>query len=104
MRALRKLVYFIWKKLSEKSSRSKLKLVFFKHDLERFRNCTNVKPPALMKREMKVLQQYWGCFPFQYYRFDFYKRSCLLSTEEMKKYVPLYFLHHLYFPHSYKEY
>ena len=104
MRALRKLVYFIWKKLSEKSSRSKLKLIFFKHDLERFRNCTNVKPPALMKREMKVLQQYWGCFPFQYYRFDFYKRSCLLSTEEMKKYVPLYFLHHLYFPHSYKEY
>jgi hypothetical protein len=104
MSAVRKQLYYIWKKLSERSSRKKFRTVYFKNDLERFQGCKMVKPAAQMKREMKTLHRYWGCYPFQYYRFDFYKQDCPLTVEEMKTYVPLFFLHHLYFPLSYKEY
>src|SRR5215213_938983 len=104
MSALRKHVYFFWKKLSEKQSRRKLRTVFFKHDYERYEMCTKRKPAAQMKRELKTLHQYWGCYPFQYYRFDFYRQDCRLPLEEMKKYVPFFFLHYLYFPLSYKDY
>lgn len=104
MSTLRKQLYFIWKKASEKLSRKKFKAVFFKHDLERFHNCKIKKPAEEMRREMKALHRYWGCYPFQYYRFDFYKQDCKMSLDEMKKYVPLFFLHHLYFPLSYKDY
>jgi hypothetical protein len=104
MSALRKRLYYFWKKLSEKQTRKRYKAIFFKHDFERFANCANPKPANRMKQEIKALHQYWGCYPFQYYRFDFYKQDCPHSVEEMKKYVPLYFLHHLYFPLSYKDY
>jgi len=104
MSAFRKRLYYIWKKLSEKSSHKKFKAVFFKNDFERFQKCTNAKPAGQMKREMNALQKYWGCYPFQYYRFDFYKQTCPYTVEEMKNYIPLYFLHHLYFPYSYKDY
>lgn len=104
MSALRRQLYFIWKRLSEKSSRRKFKSVFFRNDFERYAQCASRKSPARMRREMAALQQYWDCYPFQYYRFDFYRTDCALSVEDMKKYVPLYFLHHLYFPHSYKDY
>jgi hypothetical protein len=53
---------------------------------------------------MKALQNYWDCFPFQYYHFDFYRNDCTLSLEEMKKYVPYYFSYNLFFPVSAKEY
>jgi hypothetical protein len=66
--------------------------------------CVHRKPAAQMKRELNTLHRYWGCYPFQYYRFDFYKQDCPLTVEEMKKYVPLFFLHYLYFPLSYKDY
>ena len=104
MSAPRKRLYYIWQKLSERQSRKKLRLVFFKHDLKRFKNSTNLKTTRRQAQEMKALHRYWGCYPFQYYRFDFYKQECALSVEEMKTYVPFYFLHHLYFPLSYKEY
>jgi hypothetical protein len=104
MSVLRKQLYYFWKKLSEKASRKKLRTVFFKHDYERFEACANRKPAGQMRQEIKALHRYWGCYPFQYYRFDFYKADCPLSVQEMKKYVPFFFLHHLYFPHSYKEY
>jgi hypothetical protein len=104
MSTVRSNLYYIWKKLSERSSRRKHKASFFKHDLERYESCTSRKPAARMKQEMKALHKYWGCYPFQYYRFDFYKQACPHTIEQMKTYVPLYFLHHLYFPHSYKDY
>jgi hypothetical protein len=57
-----------------------------------------------MAQEMKALQKYWRCYPYQYYRFDLYRNDCALSLEEMKTYVPLFFLNNLFFPLSYKEY
>ena len=104
MSAVRKRLYYFWKKLSEKQSRKKFERDNNKDDIERFEKCTHKKPAARIRQEMKALQQYWGCFPYQYYRYDFFKKDCTLTIEEMKTYVPHFFIMSLYFPHSYKEY
>jgi hypothetical protein len=104
MSAVRKRLYYFWKKLSEKSARKKFENDNNKEDIERFKTCTNKKPASQIKQEMKALHNYWDCFPYQYYRFDFYKKECALTVEEMKTYVPHFFIMSLYFPHSYKEY
>src|SRR5215203_1861411 len=104
MSAVRKRLYYFWKKLSEKQSRKKFEQDNNKNDIERFKNCTAKKPAAQIKREMKALRHYWNCYPYQYYRYDFYRADCSLSLEEMKKYVPHFFIMSLYFPLSYKEY
>jgi hypothetical protein len=104
MSALRKRLYYIWKKLSEIKSRKKFRTVYYKNDIERFEKCTNKKPPARIKQEMKALQTYWGCYPFQYYRFDFYRADCPHTVADMRSYMPFFFFQSLYFPLSYKEY
>jgi hypothetical protein len=90
--------YYIWKKLSEKQSRKKLASGYFKNDLKRFEQCSVRKPAAQIKQERNALQRYWNCYPFQYYRFDMYRKDCMLSLEEMKTYVPLFFLDALFYP------
>lgn len=77
---------------------------FYKADIERFRDSTDKKPEAQIKREMKALHAYWGCYPYQYYRHHMYRSDCTLSLAEMKKYVPKFFLTNLFFPLSSKEY
>lgn len=104
MSAVRKQLYYFWKKASERESRKKLALKFFKGDLERFNACTEKKPAGQMAQEMKALQRYWRCYPYQYHRFDLYRKDCTLSLEEMKKYVPLFFLNNIFFPLSFKDY
>jgi hypothetical protein len=104
MSAVRQRLYYIWKKLSEKHSRKKFETDNNKDDIERFKACKDRKPEAQIKREMKALHKYWDCFPYQYYRFDFYRKDCTLSLEEMKTYVPHFFIMSLFFPLSYKEY
>lgn len=100
----RKQLYYYWKKMSERQTRKKLATRFFKGDLERYHACTVQKPQAQQQQERKALQKYWNCYPFQYYRFDLYRQDCTLSLEEMKKYVPLFFLNNLFFPPSFKDY
>lgn len=104
MSLLRKNLYYFWKKTSERQFRKGFALANYKPDLERFRTCDNLKPAAQIKSEMKTLQSYWDCFPYQYYRFDFFRNDCTVTLEEMKKYVPYFFMHRLFYPHSYKEY
>jgi hypothetical protein len=104
MSAVRQRLYYIWKKLSEKHSRKKFETDNNKEDIDRFHACKDRKPEAQVKREMRALQKYWNCYPFQYYRFDFYRADCTLSLEEMKTYVPHFFIMSLFFPLSYKEY
>lgn len=104
MSAIRSRLYYFWKKLAEKQSRKKFERDNNKDDIERFKECTVKKPAAQIRREMKTLQNYWDCYPYQYYRFDFYRSDCVLSLDEMKKYVPHFFIMSLYFPLSYKEY
>ncbi len=104
MSAVKKRLYYFWKKMAEKQTRKSIADVHFKEDIKRFEQSTNRKPEAQIKREMKALQKYWDCFPFQYYRFDLFRKDCKLQLEEMKKYVPHYFLFNLFYPLSFKDY
>ena len=104
MSAIRKRLYYLWKKSSEKQRRKKYTNIYFKEEIERFNASEDRKPQSLIRQEMKALQNYWDCFPYQYYRFDMYRNDCTLSIEEMKKYVPYYFSYNLFFPISAKEY
>jgi hypothetical protein len=104
MSAIRKRLYYLWKKSSEKKVRKLYDRVNYKEDIERFNASEDRKPQSLIRQEMKALQNYWDCFPYQYYRFDMYRNDCTLSIEEMKKYVPYFFLNQLFFPLSYKDY
>jgi len=104
MSAVRKRLYYFWKKASEKQMRKKFETDNYKSDIERFKAAKETKPDAQIKSEMKTLQKYWDCFPYQYYRFDMYRKDCTLSIEEMKQYIPHYFQMNLFFPLSYKEY
>jgi hypothetical protein len=104
MSTVRKRLYHLWKKLSERQSRKKFEKDNNRHDIERFKSCPDKKPAARIWREMRALHRYWGCYPYQYYRFDFYRQDCALSVEEMKTYVPHFFMTNLFFPLSYKSY
>ncbi len=97
-------LYYFWKKMAEVQTRKSVASVHFKDDIKRFKEATDRKPDSRIKKEMKVLKNYWDCFPFQYYRFDLYKKDCTLSIEEMKKYVPHYFMFNLFYPLSFKDY
>jgi hypothetical protein len=96
-------LYWFWKKLSERSQRGHYK-EHYKAEIEYFESYKDKKSASTMKREMKILQKYWGCYPFQYIRYGMYKNSCTMSVEEMKDYIPNYFAYYLFFPKSIKCY
>jgi hypothetical protein len=104
MSAVRKQLYYLWKKLSERQSRKKFEQDNNKDDIKRFKNATDKKQASRIGEEMKALQRYWGCYPYQYYRYDFYRMDCALTIEEMRQYVPHFFIMSLFFPLSYKDY
>ena len=103
MLSFKKNFYYVWKKLSEKQSRKKFEKKY-EEDLVRFNECTKRKPLSQIKSEQKVLRQYWGCYPYQYIRYGLYQKDCPLTLEEMKTYVPNFFIYNLFFPLSFKDY
>jgi hypothetical protein len=96
-------LYWAWKKLSERNLRKHYS-EHYKREIEHYHQYAEKKSKSLMKREMKVLHQYWGCYPFQYIRYGMYKKSCTLSIQQMKDYIPNYFAYYLFFPEFYKNY
>lgn len=96
-------LYKLWKTLSEKNLRKHYR-EHYKIELNHFDSYKHKKKPALIKKEMKILHKYWGCYPFQYIRYGMYKKSCTLSMEEMKDYIPNFFAYYLFFPRYYKDY
>lgn len=103
MRTLKEQFYFTWKKIAERQSRNH----FSKHyqaEIEKYKVDTNKKPLAQMQRERNILQKYWGCYPFQYIRYDMYRKDCPLNIDEMKAYIPNYFAYYLFFPKFFKSY
>ncbi len=103
MGSIQKQFYCIWKKASERKLRP-FYCDYFKESIDRYKQCGNRKPISRMKKEMRRLQKYWGCYPYQYYRYDMYRKDCPLSVEDMQKYVPLYFAFYLFYPRMYKKY
>jgi len=96
-------LYKIWKVLSEKKLRNHYQ-EHYKVDIDYYKEYSDKKPSSKMKKEMIVLQKYWGCYPFQYIRYGFYKNTCQLTIDDMKNYVPNYFAYYLFFPKFFKDY
>jgi hypothetical protein len=103
MRNIQKWFYFLWKKASEKRMRFHYS-DYFKEAINRYEQCAEKKSVRQIKKEMNQLQKYWGCYPYQYYRYDMYRKDCPLTMSEMQKYVPLYFAFYLLYPKMYKKY
>lgn len=57
-----------------------------------------------MRKEMKVLRKHWGCYPFQYIRYDMYRKDCPLTLDQMKQYIPNFFAYYLFFPKMFTSY
>lgn len=95
--------YHLWKYFSEKKLRAHY-AEHYKVEIDYFNKYSDKKAQSVMKREKRILQKYWGCYPFQYIRYGMYKKSCTLSVGEMKDYIPNYFAYYLFFPKSFKEY
>ena len=95
--------YFWWKYLGERKLRAHYQN-HYKKELKQFETDTDKKPSRVMKKEMRLLKKYWGCYPFQYIRYGMYKASCTLSVEEMKDYIPNYFAYYLFFPKHFHGY
>ncbi|TMO09577.1 sugar-transfer associated ATP-grasp domain-containing protein [Pseudoalteromonas sp. S558] len=70
----------------------------YKDNLRRYKLSKNKKNKALIKSEMKELRDYWGCYPLQYFNHDFYSKSCTLSIEDMKRFIPSYYFYRIIFP------
>ncbi len=95
--------YWFWKKLAEKNSRQHY-ADQYKTYYEYYNSYSDKKPKSQIKHEMKILQKYWGCYPFQYIRYGMYMKSSTLSIEEMKNYIPNFFAFYLFFPKHITEY
>lgn len=96
-------LYKLWKVFSERKSRAHYKNLY-KDECEYYNAYRDKKPLSVIKKEMKTLQKYWGCYPFQYIRYGMYRNDCKMSLEEMKNYIPNYFAYYLFFPKIYKDY
>lgn len=103
MHTIKEQFYFVWKKIAERQSRNHY-TKHYQDEIDKFNACTEKKPAAQMRSERNALHHYWGCYPFQYIRYDMYRKDCPLSVEEMKTYVPNYFAYYLFFPKFFTSY
>lgn len=71
----------------------------------RYDSCPDKKDDKTISYEMKALKEYWNCHPFQYIRYDLYRKDKNFTIEQLKDYVPEYFFYRLYLPyHSNKRF
>lgn len=99
---IKKYLYYFIKKSSERAHRAYY-TDYYKEYVARCEASPERKPAAVMRREMKALQKYWGCQPYQYYRYKLWHRECPLTIEQMKSYLPDFFAYYLFFPISFRE-
>jgi hypothetical protein len=103
MRPFKEQYYYFWKKLAERQSRKHYSN-HYKAEIEKFNNSKNKKPASQISSEKKALARHWGCYPFQYIRYEMYKADCQLTLDEMKAYIPNYFAYYLFFPKFFTSY
>lgn len=68
--------------------------------IKKYKNCpaSMKKNKYQIKREIKLLKDYWGCYPLHYYRYELYKKEKELSDEELLDYIPEFFFYRLFLP------
>ena len=68
----------------------------FKEAIIRFKECTNKKSPSQIKKEVRLCENYWHCYPYHYYIYDLYRADRHLTNEELINYIPHYYWYHLF--------
>lgn len=76
-------VYFLKVGLFDKEYQKKKKLM---------RNA--IKSKELINAEMNMVQEYWGCKPYHYIRYELFNK--MLDKEEILDYIPSYFHYNFY--------
>ena len=102
MKSIKEYLYYFIKVNSEKSHRDYYRNYYTKY-LDMYMSCEEKKSANTIKNEMRILKKYWNVYPFQYFRYNLYKKDCTLSIEEMKDYIPDFFAYYLLFPKSFKD-
>lgn len=66
--------------------------------MEKYKNCPieEKKDFFQIKKEIKMLKNYWKCYPTHYFRYELYKKEKSLSDEELKNYIPEFFFYHIF--------
>lgn len=96
-------IYYAWKYFGERKLRAHYEN-HYRRELKAFESDSDKKPNSTIKKEMKQLQKFWGCYPFQYIRYGMYKKSSTMTLDDMKNYIPNYFAYYLFFPKFFKDY
>ncbi len=71
--------------------------------VQRFKTSQDKKDAKQISYEMNELKKFWNCHPFQYIRYDLYKKDNTLSIDELKYYVPEFFFYNIYLPYYAKK-
>ncbi|WP_278572804.1 sugar-transfer associated ATP-grasp domain-containing protein [Fusobacterium ulcerans] len=68
--------------------------------MEKYKNCPIEEKKDLfqIKKEIKMLKNYWKCYPTHYFRYELYKKEKSLSDEELKNYIPEFFFYSIFLP------
>lgn len=66
----------------------------YRNNKKSMKNAT--KSRQQIKKEMKLIKDYWHCKPIHYIRYGLYDKS--LSIEELLDYIPPYYLYNFYNP------
>lgn len=66
---------------------------------ERYRECADRKPDALIRREMRASQRFWGCKPLHYLRYGLYRADRPLTERQLLAYIPEFFFYSLFLPY-----
>lgn len=63
---------------------------------KRFNESENKKDPKIIKKEMKLCEKYWGCYPFHYIRNNLYLADRNLTKTQLIEYIPEFYFYRLF--------
>lgn len=80
---------------------SKVRLCNRDYKINRRKMAEAVKSSEQIAREMRLVQDYWGCKPLHYVRYGLFDME--LSDEQLLDYIPPYYFYNYYTPPIYKD-
>lgn len=83
--------------MSEIKQRPKYE-IWYKNSFDRYKESKNNKNQKQINHELFQLMRYWGVFPYQYFRYDMFLKSCSLTLDQMKDYVPEHVMYFWFYP------
>ena len=66
--------------------------------MEHFNKTPNKKSRFKIRKEIKLCKDFWGCYPFHYFRYKLYEKNREMTETELLDYVPEFFFYELFLP------